>query len=225
MSEQNSTGPGALNLEPRRVPIQSRAKKTVEKILDCTAELLDESGIAHLTTDRVAERADVNIATLYHYFPNKQALIVALADRLTQQQEQLINSVLAKADQYDWQELVDRLIDITMEGRQSLKGAVAIQRAMQSEAELRAIDHAEDVRHCKVVAEVLSGLGIAGTRERLEAVSLVFFQMATSAIDKALEWNPDNAEESMNDVKAIFKAYIQSLIDQSAAAIQEAVED
>ena len=43
--------------------------------------ILQKSGYEAMTTNQVAERAGVNIASLYQYFPNKQAILGELARR------------------------------------------------------------------------------------------------------------------------------------------------
>jgi len=45
-------------------------------------ELLSELGYAATTTNRIAERAGVNIASLYEYFPGKDAIVAQVAERL-----------------------------------------------------------------------------------------------------------------------------------------------
>jgi AcrR family transcriptional regulator len=65
----------------RKVPRQARAKRTVSFILDAAAYILAKHGLARFTTNRVAERAGVNIASLYQYFPNKAAILNALQAR------------------------------------------------------------------------------------------------------------------------------------------------
>lgn len=66
------------NTTPRKKPQQERAKATVEAILIAAAYILERDGWSGFTTNRVAEKAGVNIASLYQYFPNKAALIEAL---------------------------------------------------------------------------------------------------------------------------------------------------
>ncbi len=68
-------------LQPRKRPIQGRARLTVEAILEASAQVFEELGYAKTTTDRIAERAGVSIGTLYQYFPGKDALLVALAEQ------------------------------------------------------------------------------------------------------------------------------------------------
>lgn len=73
--------PQARRAEPRKAPSQQRSRQTVERILDAAARLLDERGYAATTTNHVAELAGVSIGSLYQYFPNKDALLVALAEQ------------------------------------------------------------------------------------------------------------------------------------------------
>ena len=60
-----------LDFLPRKQPVQQRAKQRVERILDATAELLEGIGFDSITTNLIAERAGVDVASVYQYFPNK----------------------------------------------------------------------------------------------------------------------------------------------------------
>lgn len=66
---------------PRKQPSQGRSRIAVEAILDAAAQVLEERGYTAGTTNRIAERAGVSIGSLYEYFPNKDAVVVALAER------------------------------------------------------------------------------------------------------------------------------------------------
>jgi len=66
-------------LQPRKLPSQPRSEETVEAILQAAAQVFERHGYAAGTTNRIAERAGVSIGTVYQYFPNKDAILVALA--------------------------------------------------------------------------------------------------------------------------------------------------
>ncbi|MEW2354260.1 TetR/AcrR family transcriptional regulator [Spirillospora sp. NPDC029432] len=66
---------------PRHRPRQQRSRFTFEAILDAAARLFERDGYAATTTNKVAELAGVSIGTLYHYVPNKDALLHALVER------------------------------------------------------------------------------------------------------------------------------------------------
>lgn len=65
----------------RKRPKQERAVATVEAILQAATYILKRKGWAAFTTNAVAEKAGVNIASLYQYFPNKEALVAELQRR------------------------------------------------------------------------------------------------------------------------------------------------
>ena len=63
----------------RRMPRQARAAQTVASIVEAAAQILEKGGLPAFTTNAVAERAGVSIGTLYQYFADKNALVMALA--------------------------------------------------------------------------------------------------------------------------------------------------
>jgi AcrR family transcriptional regulator len=69
------------SLKPRKIPQQSRAEQTVATILEAAARVLETKGMDGMNTNLVAQRAGVGVGSLYQYFPNKEALIVALGKR------------------------------------------------------------------------------------------------------------------------------------------------
>jgi AcrR family transcriptional regulator len=72
----------------------------VEALLQATADILVRDGYAKLTTNRIAERAGVNVASLYQFFPNKDALIAELSRRhVAEQRAAAKNAVVEQKGQ------------------------------------------------------------------------------------------------------------------------------
>jgi AcrR family transcriptional regulator len=65
----------------RKTPRQARSRQTVDVILEAAACILAERGLDGFTTNHIADRAGVNISSLYQYFPNKLAILEALQTR------------------------------------------------------------------------------------------------------------------------------------------------
>ena len=65
----------------RRSPKQARSRATWEAIVEAAAQIVERGGAEALNTNEVAERAGVSIGTLYQYFPDKQAILLAAARR------------------------------------------------------------------------------------------------------------------------------------------------
>ncbi|WP_026259119.1 TetR/AcrR family transcriptional regulator [Uliginosibacterium gangwonense] len=70
-----------LTTNPRKTPVQARSRATVDAIIQAATYILTEVGWEGLTTNAVAERAGVNIGSLYQFFPNKEAVIAELQRR------------------------------------------------------------------------------------------------------------------------------------------------
>lgn len=67
--------------EPRKTPRQARAIATCAAIVEAAARILETGGPESLNTNAIAEIAGVSIGTLYQYYPDKQAVLVALIRR------------------------------------------------------------------------------------------------------------------------------------------------
>ncbi|HEX4197282.1 MAG TPA: helix-turn-helix domain-containing protein [Caulobacteraceae bacterium] len=65
----------------RRRPSQVRSRATWDAIVEAAAQVLERDGPAGFNTAAVAERAGVSIGTLYQYFADKQAILLAAAER------------------------------------------------------------------------------------------------------------------------------------------------
>lgn len=66
---------------PRRQPRQARSRQTVERLLEAAERLLSAHGLLAFNTNAVAAEAAIDIASLYQYFPSKEALIYSLLEQ------------------------------------------------------------------------------------------------------------------------------------------------
>jgi AcrR family transcriptional regulator len=103
--------------EPRKQPRQRRSAETVDRILEAAARIFDERGYRSTTTNHVADAAGVSIGSLYQYFPNKDALLVALAEQHVDAAAQQFGERLLdlRGQQPTLDETVRLLLDLTVE--------------------------------------------------------------------------------------------------------------
>jgi AcrR family transcriptional regulator len=69
---------------PKKFPAQRRSRDTFEALVEACTRLLPEHGYAGTTTNHIADLAGVGIASLYEYFPGKDAIVAQVAERLVQ---------------------------------------------------------------------------------------------------------------------------------------------
>lgn len=76
--------PQVFELTPKKWPKQSRSQATFEALIEACTLVLSENGYANTTTNHIADAAGVGIASLYEYFPGKDAIISLVIERLNQ---------------------------------------------------------------------------------------------------------------------------------------------
>lgn len=70
-----------VDITVKKKPRQARSRATFDAVIQASAWILVHEGYAAATTNRIAGKAGVNIASLYEYFPNKESIIAVLAER------------------------------------------------------------------------------------------------------------------------------------------------
>ncbi len=92
-SPGGTSSSGAL----RRRPRQARAQERIARILDTAEQVFAEIGYDAATTNLIANQAETSIGSLYEFFPNKEAIAHALADRYVEQIDALYSTLFSEA--------------------------------------------------------------------------------------------------------------------------------
>lgn len=75
----------------RKRPNQSRSRALVDAVAQACVRILDEGGEEALTVARIAEVSGAAVGSIYQYFPNKDAIVGMLYERvLDEESEQLL---------------------------------------------------------------------------------------------------------------------------------------
>jgi AcrR family transcriptional regulator len=103
-----------MEVTPRKRPRQTRAKATVDAIVEATTQVLLEDGYDGFTTARAAERAGVSIGSLYQYFPNKAALASAVIERCCDHFVVAFEAALTERPRATLADCVRAIVDVTL---------------------------------------------------------------------------------------------------------------
>ena len=110
----------------RNAPIQARSRERLRRVLDAADQVLAADGARAFTTTRVAARAGVPIGSVYRFFPDKQAIVEALAVRYWSEFEDLVAGV-AEADQAEaLADPVGDVLDVLIAGFRARPGFLAL---------------------------------------------------------------------------------------------------
>lgn len=96
----------ASSVPLRNEPVQARSTARLTALLDAAAAAVQELGYERLTTAMVAERAGASIGTVYRYFPDRIAVLQALAARNLERVLTAMTDAYSDRDNTTWREAV-----------------------------------------------------------------------------------------------------------------------
>lgn len=99
----------------RRVPLQARAHVTVDAMIAATAQILIKEGYDACTTNRVARAAGVSIGSLYQYFPDKDALIIAVMEQHLTRIQEFLEARLAEMGDLPLPQAIHALVQAVLD--------------------------------------------------------------------------------------------------------------
>tara|TARA_R110000751_G_scaffold234229_1_gene335335 strand:+ start:30359 stop:30997 length:639 start_codon:yes stop_codon:yes gene_type:complete len=133
------TGKQKKNVDPlavpgRRSPKQERSKETVRLIMEATIDLLEEGGFVGLTMQKIADKAGINVAAVYSYFPNKHQVLAELYERqfgvLYESQIEYYRKMVA--DKRHWVDIFVESLGDLAKNRMNQRGSAALRKALHA---------------------------------------------------------------------------------------------
>lgn len=214
LATRGSTGRGTVQgMTLRRTPTQARARETVEHLVATAGELLAEVGADDFTTNLLAERAGVRIATVYRYFPNKLSLIRELARRLADAWDQWFDDRLLADPETDWRSIWSGYIDTFVAGIAALPAGPAIRAALHSQPELREIEQRDTQRLVARLSRALRSRDPSLDPRRVHVAAEILLESAIAVLDRALSGSPRKRARRIEELKNMHLAYLEALLE------------
>lgn len=172
-------------LKPRANPTQVRSEKTRAQIIEAAIKIIDEQGIGALTTRRIAAETNIAIASVYRYFPNKEAILYAIIsdwyERITQLYE--------KYDAMDntgmsWQVFFKLLDDDSFFAAPEYAAGYRYWSVIvnsQAVPELHELDQRHEDRIVNYIAVFLQRFGATWPMEDLQNLARLYFHTSDAA--------------------------------------------
>ena len=188
-------------LSPRNVPVQQRAHRQRDKILKATSELLETVGVDELTTIRVAEAVGISVGTLYHYFPNKHAILYSLA-------ENWIQTVLNELEEIGQRDLsnvaIKDFVVLITEVFESLfikhSPLLPLINAINTLPELNSLKFEFKQQLIKALGEIFIDLNICVSTLESERLSSVYWQLLQGLLLLYVDADP-KSDKTLSDIK------------------------
>ena len=203
----------SVELGLRSTPRQARSRATMERILSVSAELLEAVGVEGFNTNLLAERAGVGVRAIYRYFPNKLAILVALAEAFGEAERDWIGDLRQLGTDGDWRAAAARAIDGYYEAASRQRGFAALRAAANATPELRELDRLGNKALEDDLAEGLAGLGVVLAPAHLSALCRTIMETSNRMLDIALQSPRAEAELLVRELKRMIVALLETYVD------------
>ncbi|MFC8229546.1 TetR/AcrR family transcriptional regulator [Streptomyces sp. NPDC057287] len=201
----------------RRVPVQQRSADRLARILDAGAALLDETGYEQLSTRAVADRAGVPIGSVYRFFPNKRALVDALAERNLEVYAGRVVARLEAIPEREWRAAIDAVLDEYLAMKRSVPGFALVDFGPPVPT-TGPLDAEVNQLVAGRLMELLSGhLGRgrdgATSDAALLRTVLVCVQAADALLQLAFRADPAGDPELIAETRILLRAYLGGILE------------
>lgn len=194
---------------PRREPRQARSIERVETILRTAAEVVSRQGVDGTTMSALARAAGMSLASLYRYFPNKTAIIHAIARQHVVRLDAVLREHL---QELDLEKGLDDLIDVYARFYRHEPGYKEIWSGVESMPELQELDRQELDMNASEVFRHSAHMMPDVPRERRWIASLMVPRTCASLLRLASTLPEEEAEPLVQELKQMVRAYLRELI-------------
>jgi len=178
----------------RRIPQQERGIKTIEIILAAAGTEIEQGGLAKLTTKRIAAAAGLSVGGLYEYFPNKEAVLHALASRWLEQIKDAIAgihpSLTGCKDLFRYLTMVYEVVKPLYQQVPGVSGLISL---LSSVPELKALEDDIDVQVNGLLADAIHCLVPHVSTEQCMAVARTLTILDHYLLIESILRDPANA--------------------------------
>lgn len=198
----------------RRAPQQGRSQERVALILQHTAACLAEKGVDATGMSDIARAAGLSLASIYRYFPNKTAIIQALAKRHVARLEATLRERLPGIDLAQG---LDDLIDVYADFYRNEPGYHVIWSSMQSLPELAQIDQQELLANAQDIDAHAGHLFPGLPAQRRWMASILLPRACGAILRLSMTMPQQQADALLAELKLMVRAYLQQLVQSTQA--------
>jgi len=188
----------------KRRPMQERSRQRRDEILRTTAALLERVGFDDLTTILIAKELKISVGSLYHYFPNKQAILYALGELWLEEHTRALEEIkAAPLEEMDIPGFVELAFSRLLEVYREQKGVLPLVQAMWAVPELRDLDERHDELVIAYLADMYKRVGLTQGKAERQRRARLMLEMTHALFLSIIEQSPKRAGRSFEDLKAL----------------------
>ena len=155
-----------------------------------------------LTTILVAKRAGVSVGTLYHYFPNKYAIMYALAEQWVGEMDIALQELEAEAiEGLSLKRFVERCIERMRLVYVNQQGLLPLVQAMYGVPELAELDLIHDELIIASMARMFERMDISSDTHELARLGRTYLELTHALIMVVVNQNAADGAKTLSELK------------------------
>jgi len=199
----------------RRRPSQVRSAATFDSLLSAAAALLEATGAAAFNTNALAAESGISVRAIYRYFPNKQAIFVELARRLSADWLECVSTVGDLGDPASaWEPIWCGYLDAWVRGVVGTSGGRAVIAAMRDDPELRSIDDEINERYVEGISVALRQRRPALTAAHADVAARVLMRSTIGVLDEAVQVDEAHRSLLIGELQTMHVHYLRHLLGE-----------
>jgi len=203
------------DLKPRNAPVQGRSKKRSKEIIDVTGELLERVGLDDLNTILIAKEVGISIGSLYHYFPNKHAILYAMGQRWLEELEGVLSEIeTLPVEEMALDPLLDQILQKHLKVYKRQKAVLTLVQAMFSVPELRELDAQHDEMVIAHMAVLFKRMGINRHLKERERLGRLYLEISHSVFLVVVHQKGERSRRTLADLKFMLLSLLQQHLEQ-----------
>jgi AcrR family transcriptional regulator len=183
-------------------------------MLDACAELVDDVGYEGLTTTLLAERAEVAIGSVYQFFPDKRAIVQALAMRNMDAYLQSLSARFANETFTHWWDGVEAAIDAYIHMHRSVPGFRTLHFGDVVDVHLLDADRDNNTVIAERLAELMVEQFQIQDGPRLRFALQISVEAADALIKMAFRRDMTGDEAVITEAKALIREYLHRQVTE-----------
>ncbi|MEM9769802.1 MAG: TetR/AcrR family transcriptional regulator [Cyanobacteria bacterium P01_D01_bin.71] len=215
MPESNSSRSPKLN-KMRRQPQQARSQERVKQILDVAEQLFLEMGYESTTTRAIAARASISVGSLYQFFPDKEAILKALAVQYMQTQYQrFLDLHTPAAVHLPLRSYVDQMIDVFDQFYTDYPGSKAIFEQLLNTITWSKIEKIDDFEYQLIdeLARFFQTRKSSLSMTKCERIAMIITKTTTELLWLSLSSDQALRQDLVAETKLLTWSYLQHYLD------------
>ena len=209
MTKKPTTMKTMQSVSPRSEPVQSRSIKRTQQILEVPSNLLETVGLNDLNTAIIAKEVGISVGSLYHYFPNKHAILYAMGKSWLDSIEEVLNDIEEwPVESLSLEDFIDQVVDINLRTYRQQKAVLRLVQAMFSVPELRELDERHDDMVISQMAKVFKRLGINKHIRERERIARHYLEVTHSSYLVIVNQNEQRATRTLQDLKIMLQSLL-----------------